>query len=446
MREYKISINTFKNINKSNFGWFLVLILALLPVVLWLLSPALTPRFSSFSVGMSNMGQILGLVGAAMFAINLMLSTRLHFIEKLFFGLNRVYYRHSHLGQIAFMLLLFHSLLLIPKYSGGSFYRAALFLLPSNNLAINFGWFALVGMILLIVITLFVPIKYNFWKVTHKFFGLFFFLASLHIWLIPSDVARFLPLRIYMVGISLIGLCAYIYYSLLGKLFVKKLRFVVKAVNPLGDSVVNIIMEPVEKKLQFNPGQFVFVSFKGKWISRESHPFSITSSPDDENISITTKKLGDYTNNLNNLLIGTEVFVEGPYGFFSHTNTKNNKQIWIAGGIGITPFISMAKSLKPSDNYNIELYYCLKNESEAVYLDELQKISMNLQGEFKIIPHYSDLKGFISADVIEKESSNQLKNKDIFICAPPKMISSLKLQFLTKGISKKLIFSEEFSF
>lgn len=434
-----------KDTKQFNPGWFIVLFLSLFPVVLWLLYTPTIPRFSNATVSLSNIGQIFGLVGATMFAINLMLSTRLKFIEKLFFGLNRVYERHSHLGQIAFMLLIFHPLFLLSKYAGNSFHQAALFLLPSSDWPINWGWLALVGMILLIVATLYIPLKYNFWKVTHKFFGLFFFFASLHIWLIPSDVSHYLPLRIYMLGISLLGLCAYFYYSLLGKLFVKKFHYLVKSVRPLGDDIIDIIMEPQGEILHFNPGQFIFVSFDDKNIGKESHPFSISSGSNEKNISITIKKSGDYTNKLNNIPIGTNVNIEGPYGVFSHANIKNKRQIWIAGGIGITPFISMVKTLQLNDGHDIDLYYCLKNKNEAVYLEYLKTIALSLNDRLKIFPHYSSQEGRISAQVIEHQSGG-LVGKDIFICAPPPMISSLKSQLLEKGINKKLIHSEEFSF
>jgi len=433
------------NMKKSNFGWVLVLALSLFPVILWLLSSPFSSRFNGFAGSAASFGQVFGLVGAAMFAVNLILSTRLRFVEKIFFGLNRVYYRHSQLGQVAFMLLLFHPLFLLPKYAGGSFFQAALFLLPGSNWPINFGWLALAGMILLIVATLYLPLRYNFWKVTHKFLGLFFFFASLHIWLIPSDVSSYLPLRVYMLGLSMLGLSAYVYHTLLGKFFTKKLHYVVKSVRLLNDNVVNIVMEPLGPELRFKPGQFVFVSFKGKGISRESHPFSITSSPGEKNISITTKKLGDYTDKLDKVPVEAMAEVEGPFGVFSYTLAKNNRQIWIAGGIGITPFVSMAKSLKPNGDYDIDLYYCLRNEREAVYLEDLKNIAQALRGGFKIIPFYSDAEGFINADVIERESE-KLNDKDIFICAPPPMIASLKAQFLAKGISKKLIYSEEFAF
>ena len=434
-----------KDTKQFNLGWLLVLIFSLVPVFLWFLAPSFVPHFSNFTTSFSNIGQLLGLVGAAMFAINLMLSTRLKFIEKMFFGLNKVYYRHSHLGQIAFVLLIFHPLMLIPKYAGNSFNEAARFLLLGNDWAINWGWLALVGMILLIVFTLYLPIKYNFWKWTHKFFGLFFFLASLHIWFIPSDVSRYLPLRLYMLVLSFIGLSSYFYYTLFGKFFVKKLNYLIKSVNPMGSDIVNIIMEPLKEKLQFKAGQFIFISFEDKKVSGESHPFSITSSPDEKNLSITVKKLGDYTKKIDTLSVGAIAKVEGPYGVFSKGMARIKKQIWVAGGIGVTPFVSMVKSLKQNDGYDVDLYYCLKNESEAVYLNELRRVSFSLNAHLKIIPFYSDSQGRISAETIGKQSF-PLNGKDIFICAPPLMVNSLKAQLLAKGINKRLIHSEEFNF
>lgn len=432
------------NNKKMHPGWTLVFVLALVPAVLWLLAPPLIPRFSSFAIGMSNIGQLFGLIGAAMFATNLLLSTRLKLVEDLFHGLNRVYHRHGQLGQFALILLLFHPLMLLPKYAGNSFSQAALFLLPSTNWPQTYGWLALTGMILLVVATLYIPLKYNFWKGTHKFFGLAFFLASLHIWFIPSDVSHYLPLRAYMLTLSGAGLAAYTYHTLLGKFLVKRFRYVVRAVNQLGDNVINIVMAPLGQRLNFTPGQYVFISFGDATVSRESHPFSITSGLNEKTLSITAKNLGDYTSKLKTLAVGATAEIEGPFGIFSYANASGKKQIWIAGGIGITPFISMAKSLRTGANYKIDLFYCLKNEGEAVYLNELTALAETLNSGLKIIPFYSDRQGYIDATKIENRVG-KLTDQEILICAPPLMITALKEQLATKGVNKKLIHSEEFN-
>ena len=431
---------------QKNSGWIIILLLSFFPAFLWWQAPSFAPRFGDFTGAMTSIGQLLGLIGAVMFALNLILSARFHFLEKYFGGLDGVYAKHNVLGQVAFIFLLFHPLFLLARYSAGSFAGAASFLSIGSYWPRNLGTLSLALMLVLIVLTLYLRPKYNIWKWTHKFLGFAFFMASMHVWLIPSDVSRYMPLRWYVLGISVIGLLAFAYRTLFGWLLVKKFKYTVLGVRALSDSITEITMRPVSERMIFTPGQFIFVSFSGKTIGGESHPFSITSGPDDQNISIIAKSLGDYTAKLSALLPGTPAKIEGPFGNFSYKNAKNKDQIWIAGGIGVTPFISMAKSLKIEDGYNIDLYYCVKNESEAVYLDLLKNISASLNGKFKVIPYYTDKEVRITADIIQKTTGRLTMNNDIFLCAPPAMIESLRKQFLFKKVKRKLIHSEEFSF
>lgn len=434
-----------KILQKNNFGWFVVLGMSILPVLLWASYPTPFPRFSSLATITASVGQILGLVGTAMFAISLILSARFRFLEKYFHGLNMVYIRHNQLGQISFMLLLFHPLFLIPKYAGGSIYYAAVFLVPNGNWAQNWGLFSLMIMILLIVITLYLQPRYDLWKWTHKFLGFSFFLAALHIWMIPSDMSRYMPLRVYMLSLAFLGLLVFTYKTIFGKYLIKRFKYVVMEVLPLNKSVVKIILEPVEERMEFNAGQFVFISFIDNNLSQESHPFSVASSPDEKNLTIIAKNLGDYTKDLPNLTVGSWALVEGPFGVFSYKNSEFKDQIWISGGIGITPFLSMAKSLRLEENYNVDLYYCLNSKCEAILLDQLDQISISLKNTFRAIPFCADKVGFINADVIQ-EISGSLDFKDIFFCAPPPMINSLKAQFAKKGIDENLLHSEDFNF
>lgn len=201
-------------------------------------------------------------------------------------------------------------------------------------------------------------------------------------------------------------------------------------------------MVPLKEKLNFNPGQFVFVTFKNKKLTNESHPFSISSSTNEKELKIAIKTSGDYTKTLKkNLSLGTIAKVEGPFGIFTYKNKKPD-QIWIAGGIGITPFISMLKEMATTNNQTkIDLYYCIHNEKEGIYLDVLQNLNENIN----LIPYYSDGNKHINANYIINNSQN-VEHKDILICAPVKMIQSLKTQLINKGIKKESIYSEEFAF
>ena len=151
-------------------------------------------------------------------------------------------------------------------------------------------------------------------------------------------------------------------------------------------------MSPVNQKMDYKPGQFVFIRFllSGvKELPSEWHPFSISSAPGEDKLAISVKALGDYTNALPKLKQGCIVEIEGAYGKFTYTNFKNRDQIWIAGGIGVTPFTSMAKSL-PDDGYSIDLYYSVKSETELVDWEILSGIAQAKKGKFRLIPFVAD--------------------------------------------------------
>jgi len=416
---------------KNNLGWLIIIFLSLLPTVFWYFSKPISARFISSATTLTSLGQITGLVGMAMFALTLILSSRLKFLENYFGGLNRVYIAHHIFGSIAFILLLFHPLILAGKFAQVSIRSAALFLLPNSDWPINFGIIALFLMMIFLVLTFFAKLPYQIWKFSHKFLGLAFFFAALHSFFIPSDISQDPILRIYIITLAGIGIIAFTYRAVLTKFFVRYFEYSVEEVKILAENVVEITMSPKGKRINFTPGQFVFVSFVDNNISAESNPFSISSAVSEKNLRLTIKSLGDYTSQLRNLKAGALAKIEGPFGKFSNQDVKNKNQIWIAGGIGITPFLSMVKSLENAE-YKIDLYYCVNNEKETIFFED-----------FRIIPFYSEKQGLINAGFIQKISGD-LFRKEIFLCGPPAMMKGLREQFLKLKVSRKNIHSEEF--
>jgi len=427
-----------KNI-KYNLGLIFVIIIQLVALVLILVSPGIQNNYGGISL---ILGKVFGVIGMSLFATSLILSARYKFLENIFYGLNKVYERHGQIGKTAFYLMLFHPIFIFYSYFGTFNFKTFLdFITPtSTNWPLNFGILALFLLIILISLTIYFRPKYHIWKRTHKFMGLVFLLGGLHAFLIPSDLASFLPLKIYMLTLSGLGIFSYIYHTILGFYTTKKYKYKVKEVRDLGENITEVLLEPLEDKLNFISGQYAFISFDSVMTGRESHPFSFSSNSDQDLISFTIKNLGDFTSKINNLEIGTEARIEGPFGKFSYKEADSKKQIWIAGGIGITPFLSMAKSIHNDKDYSVDLYYCVRNPKEAVYLEELLALK---DEKINIIPHFSDTMGFINADIIKEKSG--LEEKSIFICSPVFMIKALKEQFSVKGISTKTIYSEEFS-
>lgn len=428
---------------KNNLGYILAVFFSLLPVLFWMMTETFPYKFSDPSSVWQSLGQVTGLAGTAMFSISLILGSRLKILEKLFNGMNRVYIAHHLFGGLAFLLLLIHPLLLAVSYVLVSFHNAAVFLLPNSDWAINLGKISLLFLMSLLIVTYYVDLPYQIWRFTHKFLGFVFFLGGIHMYFVPSDVARDHRLQIYMISISVIGLTLYLYRTVFGRFFIKKVTYMVTGVRKINDTIVELDMLPEAEPLKFEPGQFIFISFKDRPDLNETHPFSISSANTANDLKLTIKSLGDYTKTILELTPGAEVSIEGPYGKFSYRNFANKSQVWIAGGIGITPFLSMAGTLSESD-VSADLYYVVRSPEEAVYLDELTAMAAG-NSKFRVFPVFTKVQGRITADNIEKVSGN-LKTKDFFLCGPPPMMGSFKRQLRHLGVAAEKIHSEEFQF
>jgi predicted ferric reductase len=436
----------------SKLGWPLIIFFSFVPLIIWMITPySLDQRFLrsghfNYGMTMTAIGQVLGMVGMAMFALNLVLSARLKWLEGLFGGMNKVYIAHHILGGLAFVLLLLHPLFIVAKYIPNAAMQAVkmLFLL-SPTWDVRFGVIALMLMILFLVLTFFVKLPYHIWKWTHKFMGLAFFFASLHVLLIPSDVTQVAILKYYMFFLVVLGFAAIFYRTVLGFYFVPKLEYVVEEIRTVNPSIIEIVMKPKDEKhcMRYTPGQFIFIGFPNNKGLEEVHPFSLSSQPEGVCISIGVKALGDYTAHVKELKAGDRAIIEGPFGRTSYKYYKTKEQIWVAGGIGITPFLGMARSLKPEDDYKVDLYYSAVSLPDAAFNDELVRIA-ETNPNFRLIPWYGKEKGFLSAEAIIKESGGVL-GKEIFICGPPGMMKALKDQFGKWKVPVARVHSEEFS-
>lgn len=375
------------------------------------------------------LGEVFSSWVVTVFAFNFLMATRAKWVEKLFGGLDKMYLIHRRSGVIAVVLLLLH-FIVVPRDIEFN---------PGKPL----GFYALV-LILIGVILSAVPyfkqkIPYHKWINIHKLMGLFYVLAVVHGIMVRSLIKELPITRVYVFGMAFIGIGAWFYRAFLFNLFNKKLAYTIKTVKNLDYGMTEIIMNANSDKLKYSAGQFAFFNFPS--ISKkEQHPFTISSHPYDNDLRITIKGLGDYTNNINEkLAIGEQTFVEGPYGHFSSKYVKEQDQIWIAGGIGITPFLSLSKDLHPN---KIKLFWCLNDEKEAVYKEELESIS-NDNPNFEYVIWSSKKSGYLTADKLGLDSYTK---KAYLICGPKTLKENLTKQLKQNNVSNEHIYDEEFAF
>jgi predicted ferric reductase len=331
-------------------GPLLLVSICAVPLVLWARSGPLAARFDGRYFTLTSLAVLSALAGTCAFALNLVLGARLRPVEALFGGLERMYKAHRLTGQIAFLLLLGHVVLILASRATISASTALDLLSPGAGWTVFAGALAFAGMTTAIVLTLFVRLGHELFVYVQRSFGIVFLGATYHVFMTQGALDGSRTLNLYMASVATIGIAAFAYRSVLGNLLVRRRKYRVAAVNRLDESVTEVVMEPRGTPLAYAQGQFLFVNFREPFSTKfppflrnQFHPFSITSAPDEPRLRITVKAVGDYTRALRTLEPNVDAVVEGPYGAFSNRDLQGDRQIWIAGGIGVTPFPSTSR-------------------------------------------------------------------------------------------------------
>ena len=183
----------------------------------------------------------------------------------------------------------------------------------------------------------------------------------------------------------------------------------------------------------FRPGQHAYLKFGNEVNNNEGHPFSIASSPTEkEYVEFCVKILGDWTAHFVKVQIGDPVAVSDPAGTFIW-NGSIRHAVFIAGGVGISPFMSMLRYITDKGgNPDITLIWGNRDQNALVYEDELramqQKFSINLVHVFSHLQENSDWKGyrgFVTKDII-RQVTDLTKNPVFFLNGPPIFITHTK--------------------
>jgi predicted ferric reductase len=299
-------------------------------------------------------------------------------------------------------------------------------------------------MILSFIFMVFIKLPYHIWKYLHKLLGITFLLGSLHAFLVPSDISSYFPLRLWIASFIVIGFISSVYTIFFYRSFGPKFLYEITKIERVLD-VMNIYFRPVTKKiLAFTSGQFVYLEFSNPVLGSETHPYSISSAPQESELRISAKILGDYTLRLPNLKEGNRAFIYGPYGTFGQI-PKSEKAIWIAGGIGVTPFLSQLHSEIYQQRYkSISFYYAYRTSEEGIYDGEIREIANRIP-YCRYVKWCSNERKRLTADAINQETPIDSVDA-IFCCGPPPMMEGLKKQFLQLGLPEDKFHFENFSF
>ena len=408
------------------FGLLLIAVTVAFPAFQLFALPNIPDQVALFS-------QYLGLAALILMAWGQILSTRLPGIELLFGGLDRVYVLHKWAGIAAMAAVLLHDTIDAEMRGLG---RETLL----NEIAETLGEISLYGLLILVVISIATFIPYHLWKWTHKAMGGLFAAGSFHFFFIMKPFSMSDPAGLYTGAFCIIGLAAYIWMLLPDNMRPSKAY----SVTRLGETggALAITLKPVGKPLKVNPGQFGVLRFEGAGNS-EPHPFSFSKIDADGTLRVTVKALGDFTSRLRaSLEVGQEVRIQGPFGRFRFL--AKSPEIWIAGGIGITPFLVWAHALDASSP-SVELFYCAKSRQDAPHLDELEALAKS-KSNLSLHTMFSSENSRLSADIISEMSAGDLSRARVSFCGPVSLREDLQTGLRRYGVDPRRFQYEEFEF
>jgi predicted ferric reductase len=442
--------------------------LYLVTVVLWAGARPWSAWFATRASGLDALAIACGLVGLTAFALNIVLASRLRAIERWFGGLGALYRVHRANGRLAYFLIVAHVIFIFATRAQTSIHAALSLATPSGGRVVLLGVLAFVLMSVAIFATLRMRLSHEVFVYVQRMLGVVFLIAALHAFLTAGAKASSRPLTIYLEVVTLAALAAFIYRSLFGDVLVRRRNYVVTAARELDPSVVEITMKALGKPIEALPGQFAFATFYSDEFAAEFHPvtvsatggtglivlrpgdvqnqfhpFSLTSAAGDPELKMAVKAVGGFTHALHRLRPGAFARVEGPYGEFSYLRMAGRTQVWVAGGIGITPFLSMARSLRSGDDYDIKLFYAVKTLAQAYFIDELREIA-STRGTFSVTLVPEDVDGFVTA--AELLDGRDRTSTEFLICGPPGMVEALTAQLRAGGVPPERVHGERFGF
>jgi predicted ferric reductase len=237
-----------------------------------------------------------------------------------------------------------------------------------------------------------------------------------------------------------LGIAAYLYRELLAPRLTPVYHYTVRVARQLSQNTIEVVLKPIGTPLEFSAGQFILLAL-GAPEQFAYHPFTVASAPDEENLRVSVKASGDDTRRLySDLRPGIEARVVGPFGMFDY-RFGGPRQIWIAAGIGITPFISWIRALDGTFDNEVDFYYTAANEAAALFVDEITAAAAR-HPSLKVHVIRTDRDLPLTPEQIW--SANPIARCSVYMCGPPAMMRTFDKELRAHGARRNHIRWEQF--
>lgn len=397
----------------------------------------------------------LGFIGLSIMGLQFINSARIKAINRPF-GSDLVYHFHRQIGIAAFFMVFSHPILLFildQRYIRLLNIFEAPFRAQLGVAAV----LLLIGVVWMAEYRQKLKIPYWFWKFWHGILAtVMIALALWHIFLAGS----FLDLpwkRIFWLAYSALLMLTLLYTRIIYPLRLIMNPYRVKNIREERGSVWTVTLQADNHKgFSFMPGQFAWLTAWKTPFSDSEHPFSLASSAEQKDFfQMSIKNLGPFTAKIQHLKPEQKVYVDGPFGYFSMDRyPQAERLILIPGGIGVTPIVSMLRTMADrADDRPILLFYCNVEWDTVTFREEIDSLKerLNMQVIYTIEKppqNWQGESGFLNSAILKKYISDEWigSHTEVFLCGPNPMMNAVEKALIEIGIPEKHIHTERYAF
>ncbi|HEU6445198.1 MAG TPA: ferric reductase-like transmembrane domain-containing protein [Gaiellaceae bacterium] len=392
----------------------------------------------------------LGFVGLAMIGLQFVLSARFTPVAAPF-GMDALLQFHRQMSYTALAFVYLHPALLVVAD------RDTLGLLNP----LKAPWRARMAVAALVALTLLVAssawrkrlrLSYERWQSLHGLLAVAAVVGSLaHVFLVDYYVdTRWKEGLWLFMSAAFVSLLVWV--RLLKPLQLRTRPWEIERVAlERGDTTTITLRPRGHDGIRFEPGQFAWFAFARTPFAITKHPFSFSSSAENAGrIAVSVKARGDFTRSVGGLEPGDLAYVEGPYGVLSIDRLEGPGFVFIAGGVGITPIISMLRTMAEREDLRPAILIYANGEWDAVTfreeLDELvQTLNLRVVHVLERPPDgWAGETGYVTAELLQRHLPSQYRRYQFFVCGPVPMIAAVERALEALRVSGERVHSERF--
>lgn len=378
---------------------------------------------------------LTGLWSIALMSLTMMLAVRPTWLERPLGGMDRVFLLHKWTGILAIVFAALHWLVemsddvlkaLVGRAGRGPKDEGSGFMEMMRDFAEALGEWGIYAILAMLALTLWKRFPYRIWGLLHRVMPVLYGLLAFHAVILAPPGYWSQPVGALLAVLIAGGMAAGV-LSLTGRIGRHRqvAGSIVSVASPALD-ITEVTCRLGEAWRGHRAGQFAFVTFDH---SEGAHPFTIASADrGDRTVTFEIKALGDYTRGLaHRLRAGQPVRIEGPYGCFNFTRgNRHAQQIWIAGGIGITPFLAWLESLRnhPEQAVSAELHYCIRDREADPFVSRLEALCAAVPN-VRLHVHALQQGGALSAEALAAAHADA-KCAEIWFCGPRGLAEKLQ--------------------